>query len=220
MDENLKLLINDIYNLKERDWDNIDKSSNENLIREKVLSRPYEKNIQLLEKILKESEFTILCLRYGLLDSNRMTYAEIGKKYGYTSQRAQQIGAKAMQRLRHSTNQKILFYNDFNVNLLLMPRDLKRIKIAGVKSLDELIVRNIKSGVPIKEIPIEDLSFSLPTYKRLKFAKINNLFELASLSIGEMKYLKRLDPTSINEIIIKVKKILQSAKENQEEIER
>jgi RNA polymerase primary sigma factor len=51
---------------------------------------------------LTERERKILILRYGLLDGQHRTLEEIGKTIGMTRERARQIEAEALRKIRHS----------------------------------------------------------------------------------------------------------------------
>ncbi len=51
---------------------------------------------------LSERERKIIDLRYGLIDGQRRTLEEVGRVLGMTRERARQIEAEALRRLRHS----------------------------------------------------------------------------------------------------------------------
>jgi RNA polymerase primary sigma factor len=53
---------------------------------------------------LTERERTILSLRYGLADGRHRTLEEVGKEIGMTRERARQIEAEALRRIRASSN--------------------------------------------------------------------------------------------------------------------
>ena len=100
MKENLKDLINDIYSLNEEDWYKVDKASNEYLVRKTFLNRTVNENLNIIKGILKSNELAVLCSRYGLFNSKKMTFAEIGKKYSLSRQRAQQLNARGLKKIK------------------------------------------------------------------------------------------------------------------------
>lgn len=66
---------------------------------------------ETLLKILEElppREATVLKYRYGLLDSEKCTLKEVGKKLGVTRERARQLENQALRRLRSPGNLRIL----------------------------------------------------------------------------------------------------------------
>ncbi len=65
-------------------------------------------NISQALATLSEREREIIELRYGLNGEDTYTQEEIGKKYGLTRQRIEQIESKAMRKLRHPVKQKML----------------------------------------------------------------------------------------------------------------
>jgi len=66
---------------------------------------------ELLKDILQDlppREVRILQMRYGLVDGKTYTLEEIGKKLGVTRERARQIEAQALRRLRHPAHSRRL----------------------------------------------------------------------------------------------------------------
>lgn len=70
--------------------DNTDNLTAQNALRE---------NIRESLKLLNERERNIICAFYGIGEPE-MTFAEIGKRYGMTRERARQIRKKALRRMR------------------------------------------------------------------------------------------------------------------------
>jgi len=64
--------------------------------------------IKRILKILSEREQKVLRAYFGIDDTPEMTLDEIGIKYNLTRERVRQIKEKAIRRLRHSTNNKLL----------------------------------------------------------------------------------------------------------------
>jgi RNA polymerase primary sigma factor len=66
----------------------------------------------VLEK-LPPRELRILQLRYGLVDGQAMTLNEVGRRMGITRERARQLEAQALSRLRDpETQYKLRAYNE------------------------------------------------------------------------------------------------------------
>jgi RNA polymerase primary sigma factor len=57
---------------------------------------------------LSEREAGVLSMRFGLIDGQSKTLAEIGKVYGVTRERIRQIESKAMTKLRHPSRSNVL----------------------------------------------------------------------------------------------------------------
>ncbi len=57
---------------------------------------------------LSEREAGVLSMRFGLIDGQPKTLAEIGKVYGVTRERIRQIESKAMSKLRHPSRSNVL----------------------------------------------------------------------------------------------------------------
>lgn len=57
---------------------------------------------------LSQRERVVIIMRYGLEDDEPRTYEQVGRKLGVTGERARQIEAKALRRLRHPTRAKWL----------------------------------------------------------------------------------------------------------------
>ena len=57
---------------------------------------------------LKERERYVLALRYGLLDGQERTLSEVGEAIGVTRERARQLEAQALRRLRHMARQQVV----------------------------------------------------------------------------------------------------------------
>lgn len=57
--------------------------------------------------VLNERERNVIAACFGI-DSQEMTMAEIGEKYGLTRERVRQIREKAIRKLRNNTKSKIL----------------------------------------------------------------------------------------------------------------
>jgi len=84
-------------------------SNNGNFMEEETTKNPSEivSNSDLKDKLgrmltsLTENERKVIELRFGLKDGERRTLDEIGKEFGVTRQRIQQIESKALERLRH-----------------------------------------------------------------------------------------------------------------------
>lgn len=56
--------------------------------------------ISVIEDILTERESSILFLRHGLVDGEKKTLEEVGRKFGVTRERIRQIEANAMRKIR------------------------------------------------------------------------------------------------------------------------
>ena len=57
---------------------------------------------------LSQRERMVIIVRYGLEDDEARTYEEVGKRLGVSRERARQIEAKALRKLRHPTRAKWL----------------------------------------------------------------------------------------------------------------
>jgi RNA polymerase primary sigma factor len=69
---------------------------------EAVAQRLMQRDILAALDILSERERRILTLRYGIADGRHRTLEEVGRELGMTRERARQIEAEALQRLRTS----------------------------------------------------------------------------------------------------------------------
>ncbi len=57
---------------------------------------------------LKDRERYVLALRYGLIDGQERTLGEVGEALGVTRERARQLEAQALRRLRHMARQRVV----------------------------------------------------------------------------------------------------------------
>ena len=57
---------------------------------------------------LSEREARVLKLRFGLVDDRTRTLEEVGREFGFTRERARQIEAKALMKLRQPSRSKML----------------------------------------------------------------------------------------------------------------
>ena len=90
--------------------------ANEDSVDDKVLKGTLKGELQYLFKKagLKPREIEILMLRYGLVGNREVTLEEIGKKYNITRERARQIEALALKKIRMSNYVKELAeYTEF-----------------------------------------------------------------------------------------------------------
>jgi len=62
----------------------------------------------VLQKALTIREYRIIQLRFGLEDGRSRTCEEVGKEFNVTRERIQQIENKALRKLRHRKNSRIL----------------------------------------------------------------------------------------------------------------
>ena len=67
-----------------------------------------ETEIRNALKSLNEQEQTVLLNYFGLSGSESKNLEEIGSDLGVTGERIRQIKERALQRLRHNTNSKLL----------------------------------------------------------------------------------------------------------------
>ena len=63
----------------------------------------------LMEKRLNDREKNVLNYRMGLSDGNIRTFNEIGKVFKVSCERIRQIECKALRKLRHPCNHKMLW---------------------------------------------------------------------------------------------------------------
>lgn len=63
--------------------------------------------VKLLDTIF-DREKSVLCKRYGLLGGKEKTYEKVGEELGISSERARQICAKALRKLRHPSRKHLV----------------------------------------------------------------------------------------------------------------
>lgn len=73
-----------------------------------LVNESLKAEIKRILKILSEREQKVLRAYFGIDGTPEMTLDEIGIKYNLTRERVRQIKEKAIRRLRHSTNNKLL----------------------------------------------------------------------------------------------------------------
>lgn len=70
-----------------------------------------EKFVKLLKGILNRREFTVLSLRYGLIDGNALPQREVAKKLGISRSYISRIEKRAIEKARENLNKED-FYTD------------------------------------------------------------------------------------------------------------
>lgn len=157
---------------------------------------------ELLESSdLKPREKEILCMRYGFYNNVPYTLEEIGKMYGLTRQRVQQIEAQSLKKLRKSKEiEEFAVYTD-NEELALENIEMFRQKYQESKS-------RTKTYLPK---PTKSKRNKVPKYKKKNMSNIYDYFsDYTYEEVNEM--LAQLPDNHLEIIYKKYGKDLKNAK--------
>jgi RNA polymerase primary sigma factor len=75
---------------------------------EAALSVNLKEKTELVLKSLTPREEQVLKMRFGLESGRECTLEEVGRRFSVTRERIRQIEAKALQKLRHCSHNRIL----------------------------------------------------------------------------------------------------------------
>lgn len=80
--------------------------TNEATLEEKYLIKDMQRSVNEVLDCLKDKEYEIISLRYGLADDKPRTLEEIGNIYGVTRERIRQIEVNALRKLKFAARKK------------------------------------------------------------------------------------------------------------------
>ena len=134
---------------------------------------------------LTERERRILDYRY----KDGLTYDKIGSCECVTRERARQILAKALRKLRHFSRLNFLKYGVHGV----IARKVESAREAALATMPQ-------PDVPKDDMPIESLELSVRSYNCLKRAGIRTLHGIATMTFDELCHVRNLGKKSVDEI--------------------
>lgn len=142
-----------------------------------------------IEQMLNEQQKSYVTARYGFLDGNIRTLAEIGKKYHVTRERVRQVLSDAYRILQGA---KIKFY---------IPSKIEYLTTKKCEIEDELAryTEVINNPGPV-EITIHDFGFSTRAFNALSQNNIITYEQLRSLTPKKLMRMKNLGIKTVDEI--------------------
>lgn len=189
-----------------------------------VISYPVDlkESVNHVLSTLTMREQTVIKMRFGFDDYNKMTLEEVGKEFKVTRDRIRQIEAKALRKLRHPNRSRILKYGLIEFNLEEKKEEIKIIESRKLseKALEEY-KNNIKKMLETSEDPInkvidvsstitiEELEFCVRTYNCLhRFAKLETLCDVLMMNNTELMKIRNFGQKSLNEVNKKLNEFL------------
>lgn len=149
-------------------------------------------------KSLRDRESMVLELRYRY----GMTLEEIGRELNVTRERARQILAKALRRLRHPAHRKYFFY--------VQGEEYDRVKQENNELKQkireyETFMGKIESDTTkhFADITLEELEFSVRTYNCLHRYGVRTLEDFLGMTDIELMKVRNLGKKSLEEVISK-----------------
>lgn len=188
-----------------------------------VVSYPVDlkESVDHVLSTLTMREQTVIKMRFGFDDYNKMTLEEVGKEFKVTRDRIRQIEAKALRKLRHPNKSRILKYGLIAFNL---EEEKEKIKIIESRKLSEKALEeynNIKKMLETSEDPInkvidvssaitiEELEFCVRTYNCLhRFAKLETLCDVLMMNNTELMKIRNFGQKSLDEVNKKLNEFL------------
>lgn len=189
-----------------------------------VVSYPVDlkESVNHILTTLTMREQTVIKMRFGFDDYNKMTFEEVGKEFKVTRDRIRQIEAKALRKLRHPNRSRILKYGLIEFNLEEKKEEIKIIESRKLseKALEEY-KNNIKKMLETSEDPInkvidvssaitiEELEFCVRTYNCLhRFAKLETLCDVLMMNNTELMKIRNFGQKSLDEVNKKLNEFL------------
>ena len=181
----------------------------ENILEEIRINKVSEKKIEYSELTvdqvkglryavsqMKDRDSMILLCRY----EDKMTYKEIGERFSISGERAQQLVAKGLRKLRHPMRYSYIVWGYDTYNQMLAE---KRKQVARLKKEDIE-----KSGDDILQIDLAALQLSIKTWNILKRIGIHTIGELINvLEKGQEELQIRMRKRCFSEMIYSLEEL-------------
>ncbi len=169
-----------------------------------------ENSIRIIDAALKTifpREEKVICMTFGIR-SKKITLEECGDEIGRTKERARQIQATAIRKLRHPNRRRDLIQLVSHPNILANEflKGIAKRDTAEEEKLKEVIFANLpigKEGKTLDEIlntSIEELDVSVRTYNFFKRTNIKIIRDLVRRSEAECLRIKHFGRKSLNEL--------------------
>lgn len=181
----------------------------ENILEEIRINKVSEKKIEYSELTvdqvkglryavsqMKDRDSMILSCRY----EDKMTYKEIGERFSISGERAQQLVAKGLRKLRHPMRYSYIVWGYDTYNQMLAE---KRKQVARLKKEDIE-----KSGDDILQIDLAALQLSIKTWNILNRIGIHTIGELINvLEKGQEELQIRMRKRCFSEMIYSLEEL-------------
>lgn len=167
----------------------------------------YLQGIRLAISTLTEREETVIKLRF----KDKLTLENVGKQIGTTRERARQIEAKALRKMRHPDRQRMM------LAVPVAEVDEVRTKYTALKEQYELLVKafelisgkattpesveKIAEAAVWMQTNIENMDFSVRTYNCLRRAGKDTLKDLVEMTEEELRGVRNLGRKSVDEVV-------------------
>ena len=167
----------------------------------------YLQGIRLAISTLTEREETVIRLRF----KDELTLENVGKQIGTTRERARQIEAKALRKMRHPDRQRMM------LAVPVAEVDEVRTKYTALKEQYELLVKafelisgkattpesveKIAEAAVWMQTSIENMDFSVRTYNCLRRAGKDTLKDLVEMTEEELRGIRNLGRKSVDEVV-------------------
>ena len=146
----------------------------------------------------------------------KKTLETIGKEEDITRERARQIIARGMRKVKywnskyHILDKGIYWYVNNEIEKVKQEEEQKYKTIidnyeAIIKKYNETNNVEVLKNTDVLTWEIEGLDFTCRTYNCLKRASINTVYELSKTSKGQLRHIRNLGTKSLKEIINKLK---------------
>ena len=154
------------------------------------------KGLQYAVSQMKVRDSMILLCRY----EDKMTYKEIGERFSISGERAQQLVAKGLRKLRHPMRYSYIVWGYDTYNQMLAE---KRKQVARLKKEDIE-----KSGDDILQIDLAALQLSIKTWNILNRIGIHTIGELINvLEKGQEELQIRMRKRCFSEMIYSLEEL-------------
>lgn len=167
----------------------------------------YLQGIRLAISTLTEREETVIRLRF----KDKLTLENVGKQIGTTRERARQIEAKALRKMRHPDRQRMM------LAVPVAEVDEVRTKYTALKEQHELLIKafelisgkattpesveKIAEAAVWMQTNIENMDFSVRTYNCLRRAGKDTLKDLVEMTEEELRGVRNLGRKSVDEVV-------------------
>ena len=171
------------------------------------MSNVYLQGIRLAISTLTEREETVIRLRF----KDKLTLENVGKQIGTTRERARQVEAKALRKMRDHDRQRMM------LAVPVAEVDEVRTKYTALKEQYELLVKafelisgkattpesveKIAEAAVWMQTNIENMDFSVRTYNCLRRAGKDTLKDLVEMTEEELRGIRNLGRKSVDEVV-------------------